>query len=225
MTFVTYYTDLLASGSIGGYITLGLVAIALLIMLVQAVLAYGRGTSRSMMRLITVAVAAVLAFIVTRILGRAFLPDVTLETYLPLPVPALRPLMDANASLVLLPLLFVALFLFFSLLMLIVHKLFCGILGFSYARNNIFTRLFAIVVGLVQGVLLSIILALPLFNVCALYGDAAAAEEAESSVVSVYENYLEATEKSPICEYTMKFGGEWLFAEFEAATTEALPKE
>ena len=113
MTLVTYYMGLLSAGSIGAYIALGLVAVALLIMLVTAILAFGRGTSRAMMRFLTVGAAAVFAFLATRILGRAFLQNLPLGDYFYLiPEQAMRPLSEAKISLVLLPLLFVFLFLF-----------------------------------------------------------------------------------------------------------------
>lgn len=226
MTFVTYYTGLLSAGSIGGYIALGLLAVALLIMLVSAILAFGRGTSRAMMRLLTVGAAAVLAFFVTRIIGRAFLVNAPVGDYfLLIPEDLMRPLAQENFSLVALPVLFVGLFLFFSLVFILVHKLFCGILGFSYARNNIFTRLFAIVIGLLQGAFIAIVIALPIFNVCSIYADAAKESDASDAVVSIYEDYMKATGESPVFDLAMNNGGRLLLSAFEAATTDALPKE
>ncbi len=226
MTLVTYYMGLLSAGSIGAYIALGLVAVALLIMLVTAILAFGRGTSRAMMRFLTVGAAAVFAFLATRILGRAFLQNLPLGDYFYLiPEQAMRPLSEAKISLVLLPLLFVFLFIFFSLVLFLVHKLICGILGFSYARNNIFTRLFAIVVGLLQGAFFSLVLALPIFNICSIYAEAAKESDAPSIVVTIHEDYLKATEESPIFDFAMNNGGKLLLSAFEAATTDALPKE
>lgn len=224
MALVSYYKDLFFDGSVGGYIALGLLGVALVIMLLHAVLAYGRGTSRSAMRLITVAVAAVLSFFATRILGRAFLGDAALGDYLPLTVEALQPLLDTKASLVVLPILFVVLYFFFSILLLVVHKLLCGILGFSYKRNNFFTRLFALLVGVAQGALLSIVLFLPILNVCEIYGDAVREGSAQNAAVSVYESFLEATKESPISDFTLKYGGDFLFGEFAKATTSALPE-
>lgn len=225
MTFVSYYTDLLAGGSIGGYIALGIVAVALLIVVAQAFLAFGRGTSRSAMRLIVSVFTAALAFFITRLIGRAFFADATLGEYLPLSAESLRPLLDAKLSLVVLPLLFVLIYLLLTPLTLILHKLLCGVLGFSYHHNNLFTRLFAMVIGVLQGALFALILFFPLLNLGAIYGDAVEEGKADASACAVYEDYLEATDQSPLVEYTMQFGGEWLRSEFAAATTAALPKE
>lgn len=218
MTIVKYYTDLFAKGSIGAYIAIGALGLVALFAFLQALIDFGRGTSRSIMRLITVAGAAVLAFFATKIVGRAFIADQTVASVLPVGIEQLGPILKASLAEVLLPIVFVVLFLVFSAVLVIVHKLLCGILGFSYKRNNALTRLFGMVVGALHGALTAVIVLFPLFVCMGLYADAAAALDAKSSVVAVYEDYIEATVESPLYEYPMQYGGEFVKGEFSHAT-------
>ena len=55
---IAYYSELLTQGTVGAYIALGMLVFALFIVVVQGLLGFSRGTSRSVMRLITVAVSA-----------------------------------------------------------------------------------------------------------------------------------------------------------------------
>lgn len=228
MTFVNYYIDAVMGGSIGGYIAVGLLAIVVIIAIIQAGVDYGRGTSRSMIRFITVIGSAVLAFFATRIVCRAFVPDQLLGDVFRLDWEYLAPLFDAKLSLVVAPLVFLVLYLFFSMVTVLVHKLLCGLLGFTYGRNNILTRLFAMVVGVAHGAFFAMILLLPLLNFMMIYKDAAAADiaggKAESGVVSVYEDYMKASLESPLVDIPMQYGGSLLLDEFERANVSALPK-
>lgn len=217
MTIVKYYTDLFATGSVGAYIAIGAVLVVALFAFLQALIDFGRGTSRSLMRLITVAGAAVLAFFATPIVGRAFFADQTVASVLPFRLEQLDPIMNASLSEVLLPIVFVALFLAFSSVLVIVHKLLCGILGFSYKRNNVLTRLFGMVVGVLHGALTAVIVLFPLFVCMGLYADAAAAPDAKASVVAFYEDYIEPTVESPLYEYPMQYGGNYVQDELAKA--------
>ncbi len=218
MTIVKYYTDLFATGTVGAYIAIGALFVVALFAFLQALIDFGRGTSRSIMRLITVAGAAVLAYFATPIVGRAFIADQTLASVLPFGIEQLGPILNASLAEVLLPIVFVALFLAFSAVLVIVHKLLCGILGFSYKRNNALTRLFGMVVGVLHGAFTAVIVLFPLFVCMNLYADAAAAPDADASVVAFYEDYIEATVESPLYEYPMQYGGEFVQDEFSRAT-------
>ena len=76
---MTYYMNLLSAGTRGAYIALAVPALAAIFIFFQAILAYGRGTSRSLARLLTVAGAAAVAFFATRIIGRGCFPDKTVS--------------------------------------------------------------------------------------------------------------------------------------------------
>lgn len=204
---MTYYMDLLAKGGRGAYVALGLLGLAAVFVALQAVLAYGRGTSRSVTRFLTVAGCAIVSFFVTPVLGGAVLPDKAIGAMLPLKSESLAPILEASAKEVLLPFVFVFVFLVCSVLVLIPYKLFCGIFGFSYARNNTATRLFAILVGAAHAIFTFLLVVSPIFN-CMRYYEKAAEEKPTSAAASVYERYVEDTVESPLYKYPMEFLGE-----------------
>ena len=204
---MTYYKNLLAEGTVGAYVALGVLGLALLFILLQAIMAYGRGTSRSVLRLLTVAACAAFAFVATPIIGNVLLLDVSFGTMLPIKSTSLAPILEASVKEILFPFIFVVIFLLSSILILIPYKLICGILGFSYERNNTATRLFAILVGVGHAVFTFLLVISPFFNCMRVYEKAAKAEP-DSSSASVYEKYIEDTVESPLYEYPMDFLGE-----------------
>ncbi len=213
-----FYMGLFEKGTTGAYVALELLGLALIFIFLQAVLSYGRGTSRSVARFFSVVAAAGAAFYVTRIVGRAFIPEKTMGELMPflLDNARLSPVLEASASELLLPIVFIFVFLLFSLLIIIPFKLFCGIFGFSYERNNLATRLFAILVGAGHALLTFCIVMLPLFACVRAYKDVAA-QEPSSAAAAVYEQYVEDTAKSPLYRYPMKYVGNRLLDSFEKA--------
>ena len=124
--------------------------------------------------------------------------------------------MDAPASMFLLPIVCIAVFLLFSLFLVIPYKLFCGIFGFSYERNNVFTRLFAILVGAGHALLTFCVVLLPIFAGIHAYRDAAK-EAPDSSAAAFYEEYMEDLAESPLYRYPMKYVGNRVLHSFENA--------
>ena len=94
--------------------------------------------------------------------------------------------------------------------------LICGILGFSYSNNNKFTRAFGALIGVLHGVLVSVMILLPCFGLVKPYVDIVKnpADDQKSSV-SFYERYLEDTAESPLYRYSMRFGGNRILRELE----------
>lgn len=214
---MTYYMDLLEKGGRGAYIALGVLALAVLFVVLQAVLAYGRGTSRSVARFLVVIACAGVAFYATRIVGRAYFPNKTVGEVLKLSSTRFAPIMEAPASELLLPIAFVLIFFLLSLLAVIPFKLFCGIFGFSYERNNGVTRGFAVLVGAVHGLFTLFILMLPIFGGMRMY-ERAAVEKPTSVVADIYDRYFEDTVESPLYKYPMEFIGDRVMNEFTEST-------
>ena len=206
---MTYYTNLLEKGSIGAYIALGLLGLAALFVLLQWILSYGRGTSRSVFRLLTVGGCALVSLLITPKIGGMVLAEQTVGDLIPIKSEALAPILEASAAEVLLPILFVMIFLVCSFLVVIPYKLICGIFGFSYKRNNLATRLFAILVGTGHALLTFLLLLLPVFGCMQLYRNAAI-ENPDSAAASVYEKYMEDAVESPLYRYPMQYVGEHL---------------
>ena len=210
MFIIDYYVDLIAEGTRGAYIALGIACVLIFVVLIQSLLGFSRGTSRSLMRLITVAVSAVAAYFGACILGRAFVGDRTFSSVFPMKNAAHAPLAEAPLAAIVVPILFLVLFFLFSLLMLIPHKLICGIFGFSYERNNLFTRIFGAIVGAAHGAATALIFLFPLFCLMSPYVEAAKAPDASADEIAFYESYVEDTAESPLYKYPMQFGDQVL---------------
>ena len=211
---MTYYMNLLSKGTNGAYVALILLVLALIFIFLQAILAFGRGTSRSVARFFSVIIAAVVALYATRVVGRAFLPAKTLGELIPIKSARLAPILEASVAELLLPIVFIFLFVVCALFIVIPYKLFCGIFGFSYARNNPLTRWFSVLVGAVHALMAFVIVFLPFFSCVRAY-QGYAKELPESSAAAFYEQYLEDTAQSPIYRYTMKYVGDRTLRWFE----------
>lgn len=222
---IEYFSNLFTKGTAGSFIAIGVHAVAAFILFVQVLLGFSRGTSRSVMRLITVAVSAAAAFLGTRIIGRAFIGARTVASVFPKKSEAIAPLADAPLSELLLPIVFLILFFAFSSLMAIPHKLLCGILGFSYERNNLFTRLFGMVVGLAHGALTALVLLFPLFCLMGQYVHAVKETDVKSGTTAFYESYVKDTTESPMYKYPMEYAGNQILDEFSRCNKDALAEK
>ena len=209
-----FYKNLIVERSVGGYVALGALALVVLVVAIFMVIGYQRGESRETMRFLFTGVALVAAFFATCLIGRAGFFDRSISSIIPLQKATLAPLLDASFSVLLLPVVFVFVFLIFNLLLGIPHQLICGILGYTYRRNNGFTRFIGTFIGMLHGLLISVLLLLPIFALVRPYANIAKnPTEDQKAPVSFYEHYLEETAESPLYRYTMRFGGDKLLNE------------
>ncbi len=216
MNALRFYKNLIAERSVGAYVALGALAFVALFVLVLVVMDYQRGGSRAMMRLLFSGVALVAAFFATCLIGRASFFDRSFSSIIPLQKATLAPLLEAPFSVVLLPVVFVLLFLVFNWIIGLPYQLICGILGFSYRRNNAFTRCVGAFVGVLHGLFISVVLLLPFFALVRPYVTIMKNPTPEQkSPVSFYNHYLEEIAESPLYRYTMRFGGEKTLQEIE----------
>lgn len=68
-----------------------------------------------------------------------------------------------------LPVGFVVLFILISAILLIVHKIICGIVGFTRRSNNFFTRILGMVIGAAQGAAVAMAILLPVTGVAGAF--------------------------------------------------------
>lgn len=166
-----------------------------------------RGICRQTVRSMTVICAAILAFIIARSLIPAIRDYVdgktvgetvgavglsgVYESALPEEIRNIVGCFDSEflgtvVSLpimtVVVPVLFVLLFIVLSAVLLLVHVILCGVFGFAKRKNNIATRLLGGVLGLVQGVAVAAILIFPAAGLLTVSAEAAEQIRAESTV-------------------------------------------
>ena len=213
-----FYKNLLGQGSYGAYLSLACIGFVALFVIVFMVIDYQRGTSRATVRVFSACASVAAAFLASCVIGRASFFDRAVRTLIPaaLEKASLAPILDASLREVALPFIFMILFLFFNLIAGLPHMLICGILGFSYSNNNKFTRAFGALIGVLHGVLVSVMILLPCFGLVKPYVEIVKnpADDQKTSV-SFYERYLEETAESPLYRYSMRFGGNRILRELE----------
>lgn len=230
-----------SAGTVGAYIALGLYGLVALLALVGAFKGLTRGVCRQTIRLVTVGGAAVLSFFVCRLVFPKFVEIADGKTLgETLAVFRMEGLLNFAGSygsvisgvdgetaqylsaipiaVILLPLLFVLLFILFSGLLFIVHALVCGALGFSSARANPLTRLLGFVMGAVQGVLVGALVLVPAFSLCSFTKAATADMESDSTIRTMYTSYLEPAADSTLLDLVGKYGGNYVVDSFHTVT-------
>lgn len=219
------------------WVLLGLTAFFALI---GALKGLSRGIGRQTVRLITIIVSIVIAFMLSRMVGSVIfnkLEGMTIEEILSILVnngiigsvddlkiltyfdtTTIEYILAIPLGLIILPLLFTILFPIVSGLMLIVHAVVSGILGFSKKKNNWITRLLGMGVGAIQGVLVTAVVLVPIIGIVNTVGDAAEAigsnsetSETEATVVTFYDETIKPVKEGPVFKTVSTFGGQLIY--------------
>ncbi len=128
-------------------------------------------------------------------------------------------------ALVVMPLAFTVSFVIISALMLIVHAIVSGILGFRKKKNNAVTRLLGMALGAVQGAFVAIVIMLPVLGIANIASDAVDTiranenqSELELQIIELYDNNVKEAVDSPTVSLMSKYGGDWLYKIISTAT-------
>ena len=193
MDIFEYVNTTLAKGSIGAYVSVGLIGLACLTLVLGVLFGAKRGFSKSVIRIFTVGASAVCSlysvkWICKMIVDRAdkiagegkSLADVMdaypdIASSIPETVRSVTGEIDAQrativlmmiVALVVSPLLFIVIFQIFKALSFLVYSLLSGLTGaISYGKGPISTILGA-AVGLVQGALIAVVMIFPISGLC-----------------------------------------------------------
>ena len=233
---VTNAQDMLAKGTLSAYVSLGALGVVAILAVIGALKGFHRGVARQMVRVITIAAsiaAAIYVAITVNAQAIAYFDNMTVSdaiaTFgltdrvhgLPAPIPdiisnlemsALQSLLALPLGLVVSPIIFVLAFILVSAVLLIVHALISGILGFRHRKNNLITRLFGFVLGAAQGAVVGAVMLIPVIALCNIAG--ATVEEigvpendTETMIVDFYDENMRDLAESPIISITSKYGG------------------
>ena len=209
--------------------------------LIGALKGRSRGIKRQTVRTITVLLSAVISFVLVKALYGAvmgFLDTATMdEIFLKLegynvyvgaeikgaasqldPL-VLRYLLALPLALFVGPISFVPIFVSVSGVMWIVHVILSGILGFRKKKNNKLTRFFGMLLGLVQGVAVSVILLSPVLGIASTLSTTVESvrqketlNDTEKNLISFYDtNVKDAIECGPVKVFT-DFGGRFIYS-------------
>ena len=222
-------------------VTASILGLAGLLGLVGALKGRSRGIKRQTVRTITVVLSAVLSFFAVKVFYgviTGFFESATMnDIFLKLEGFGLE--LDANAkdalsgfdpvifeyilalplALVIGPVAFVPVFVVVSAVMLIIHAILCGILGFRKKENTKFTRFLGMLLGLVQGVAVSVILLSPVLGLANLFSDTVETvrakedlSEAEQTIIEFYDENLNETFNSKTVRVFTDFGGKYIYS-------------
>ena len=218
------------------WVILGLLG---LLVLIGALKGLRRGISRQLIRTATVIASVVIAILVAKYFADNVLAKtcaMTTEEIIasldasgslsPEMTNALAALDSATISyilaiplgLILSPIIFVILFVAISGLMLIVHAILSGIFGFSKKRNNALTRVLGMVLGALQGALVTIVLLVPVVGLLTSATETVAMLNRESpedeSTVAIVEVYTESVKdyaEHPLVTAMSSVGGKLIY--------------
>ena len=169
-------------------LTIVLLVIMALLMLIGTLKGVSRGIGRQAVRTVTVIISVLIAFALTSTFATMFYNEfgkMTPEQFVGSLESAgiavtgtdLEPILSNLSpetvsyiiaiplSLVILPVLFVLIFIIVKLLMLIVHVIFSAIFGLSKKKNTAVTRIFGALLGAVQGFACAVIITMPIVGI------------------------------------------------------------
>ncbi len=189
------------------YVIYGVVAFFALL---GAILGFTSGAVRQTLRLITIVLAAVVAFILamnvypvlfSKIEGKT-IGEIAASIKLTIPdnIKAYVDCLDTQTAayvatipiaIVVVPLVFIVFFILLSFILYIVFAIVAGVLGCTKRRNNIITRFVGMLVGLIQGVIVAGLILMPVIGIVGVADDA---------VGNAQTNYPDAQNATVIAE-------------------------
>lgn len=216
------------------------VGIVVLLGIIGAFKGFSRGISRQVVRSLTVLASGVISYVLTKLTYtkiserlegktvadierflrvKGVLPEAqTLGWLHEFDVDTLELIFAAPMSLIIMPILFVICFTVISSAMLIVHGILSALFGFKKHRNNFFTRLLGMGLGLIQGVAVAGLLLMPVIGIGSSVSDSVTivneeSPESESAAMlsEKYDAYFASTVENPIFSLYEKYGIKLLY--------------
>ena len=236
---VTELQGYITAPSLGGWVALGLYALAAVLVLVGLFKGLGRGMNRQLVRTVTVIISMVLSVwlcmqlaphvlwlckgtTLGRVLEKLHLSFLISGKGALTPIASsikgigLAQLAALPMSVIALPGLMVVSFMIISALMLLVHALICYVFGWASYCNNIFTRTVGAVVGAVQGGIVALFLFIGLFSATAGLQAMASEAPTDSRVYTTYTDIFAEADGSVLAKAVRKCGGQALHDAMQA---------
>lgn len=227
MNIISHVTEMIEKATPSAYVALSVIGVLAVLVLIGALKGFTRGVTRQTVRLITVGISAVGAYLATTLLTGAvigYFDGKTVEQIVVdlgfaeqiaslgdgvsaiiygLSVETVQYILALPLAVVLAPILFLLLFVILSAIMLIVHAVISGALGFSKSKNNVVTRLCGMAMGAVQGVFVTAIVLLPVMSILGVCTQTVGAIDNSEKTVMVSDGNMEAPETPSELEGTV----------------------
>ncbi len=236
--------------SIGGWISLGLIAFALLTILVSMFYGLKRGFGKTVIRIVTIAAAAGIAYFVamgitdfidSQVAGKTL--EELITTYYADYETAVQPeireiiasfdietaqlIVDVVIAIVTAPVVFIAAFYAIKAVLFVVYWLLGAIVA-GGRHKGLFSRLLGAALGVVQGALVAVVVLLPVCGFLTLAGEAREeltsredlSPETVEAVDGFYTAYLDDAISSPVVTLIGQYGYDTVFKGLTHATVE-----
>lgn len=226
----------MTASAIISYSILGVVGV---LAVFGALLGLIRGVCRQMVRFVTILISIVASFIICSQLYPALISNVSGYNLAELLIGYGVNMEEAQIKLlacfdgalvgyimalplgvIVTPIIFCGIFFAISAVLIIIHKILCGIFGFTRKNNNALTRLFGMLVGFIQGAIVAAVFLIPVASlVDTVDGALANAEEkypekeATVALSSVYDEFIGDVERNPAV-VAVRFGGRFIYGSF-----------
>lgn len=223
-------------GDVKSIVSIALIAIVGLLALIGMLKGLRRGIKRQTVRTISIILSIVLSFIAVKIIygvvlgffEGATMPEIftklegfglaldaeTKDMLAEFDPVVIEYILAIVLAIAVGPILFVPLFIIISAIMLIVHAIVSGVLGFRKKENTKATRLLGMALGFVQGVLVSIVLLVPVLGIATTVSGAVDTirekpekTEAETELLGTYDETLKDIVENPMVKVLSSLGG------------------
>ncbi len=239
--FVPYFTDLINSGRVGAYISLGIFGYVLLSVLSGLFFGIKRGFSKTLIRTITIVASAVGAVLVCYYASGAlssFLEGKTLEEVLKMALPNYEDVLNEQyrniiacfdletaalilkllLCLIVLPIAFGLLFVIFNVVTMLIYAIISAAMGLTNYRKGAGSVIGGAVLGMVEGALIALVLLIPVSGFIGVASDARVAldeggmpDETMNNIDAIYTEFVDDSINNPLLGGIRKFGGDAVF--------------
>lgn len=237
---------------IAGFIPSAIIGLVAVLGIIGAFKGLRRGISRQIVRTLTIIASGIISFVIStaafeRIsvyLDGKTMADIkqllinkgvffTSENFALIEnfdVHTLELILAIPLSLIIMPLIFVILFILISGVMLIAHWLLSAIFGFRKRRNNFFTRILGMGLGFMQGVAVAGLILMPVIGIGVSASESIAALNSESPedettvmLTEKYNTYIKGTVESPTFKFLEKYGMNALYTKIATVNIDGKP--
>lgn len=240
-------TASIESGTIGGYVSLGVVALVAVLGIIGLLLGMLRGFGKSGIRLLTVVASAVGAFMLSGSISNwlfgfieARTPEQVIMSFYPdynslgenirgiinsIDVATLENILALVLCIVILPIVFVVLFLIFNAIAMLFYWLFSGLMALTSFGRSPASTIGGALIGMVQGVFIALVILFPMAELSVVATDIkdeltaeSVSEEMTENINSFYEANLDLVITNPVFKGIHKLGGGGLYNSLTTTT-------
>ncbi len=221
------------------FVTVPLIVLALFA-LIGGIKGFKQGTPRQVIHIVMLAASAIIAVFIAKafygkvstyfdgmtiqqihdwLIALPIIPEgFSLDWLMSFDIATIKSILIIPMTLIVIPALFVIFFLILSVVMKIVHFIFCGIFGLSRRNKTFISSVFGFVIGAVEALLIVVIILIPAFGLVNAAKESVAKvneempeETGAAELTAAYNTYLAPIADNPIVSMIGSFGPNQIF--------------